>query len=142
MIFQILVLSLLIGLASALVGLGGGTFFNPLLLSYGISPIVASATGMYMVMFSNLSSCLLYAFSGHLDIIHAVWLGFFSIIGSIIGIKVINTLIKRTGKTYYIAVILAGVIVFSAIVIPIFGVLNTLNDIEKGIDILQFETIW
>ena len=141
MIFHFLIFSFCIGFIAALVGLGGGTFFNPLLLSYGLSPIVASATGMYMVMLSNLSSCLLYAFSGVLDITFALWLGLFSVIGTIIGIKVINSLIKRTGKTYYLAIILAGVIVLSAIIIPIFGVYKTLKDIEKGIDVFDFDSI-
>ena len=124
---------------TSLVGLGRGAFFSSLFLSYGISPIVASATGMYMVMFSNISSCLLYAFSGVLDIPLALWLGSFSLVGTIIGIKVINAVIKNTGKTYYIVIILAGIIVISTIEILIFGIVRTLNEINEGIDVLKFE---
>ena len=57
-----------------------------------MSPIVSSATGMYMVMLSNLSSCLLYTLSGVLDFSIALWLGVFSIIGTLIGIRLINSL--------------------------------------------------
>ena len=41
------------GWVSGALGLGGGSIFNPLLLSLGCPPKVASATGMYMMIFST-----------------------------------------------------------------------------------------
>ena len=140
-ITNFIISSFLIGLISALAGLGGGVFFNPFMLSYGISPIVASSTGMYMVMFSNFSNCLLYIFSGVLDGPFALWLGLFSVLGAVVGVKLINEYIRRTGKSYYIAFVLAGVVLFSAVVIPVFGVLETLRDLDIGADIFTFDSV-
>jgi uncharacterized membrane protein YfcA len=48
------------GFMSGALGLGGGAIFNPLLLSLGVLPSVASATGMYMILFSSSSSSFIY----------------------------------------------------------------------------------
>ena len=48
------------GFVSGTFGLGGGTIFNPLLLSLGVPPAVASSTGMYMILFGNLGSSITY----------------------------------------------------------------------------------
>ena len=45
---------------SGALGLGGGSIFNPLLLSMGVPPKVASATGMYMIIFSTGASTVTY----------------------------------------------------------------------------------
>lgn len=48
------------GFMSGALGLGGGAIFNPLLLSLGVLPCVASATGMYMILFSTSGSSVIY----------------------------------------------------------------------------------
>lgn len=52
--------SFLGGWVSGALGLGGGSIFNPLLLSMGCPPQVASATGMYMIIFSTGASTMTY----------------------------------------------------------------------------------
>lgn len=52
------------GLVSGALGLGGGSIFNPLLLSLGCPPTVASCTGMYMVIFSTMTSTITYTIAG------------------------------------------------------------------------------
>lgn len=49
------------GWVSGALGLGGGTIFNPVMLSLGVPPQVSSSTGMFMVMFSNFSSSITYS---------------------------------------------------------------------------------
>jgi uncharacterized membrane protein YfcA len=48
------------GWVSGALGLGGGAIFNPVLLSMGIPPSVASSTGMYLVMFTTFGSSITY----------------------------------------------------------------------------------
>jgi uncharacterized membrane protein YfcA len=48
------------GWVSGALGLGGGSIFNPVLLSMGIPPAVASSTGMYLVLFTSLGSSITY----------------------------------------------------------------------------------
>lgn len=55
------------GWVSGALGLGGGAIFNPVMLSMGIPPQVSSATGMYMVLFSNFGSSLTYSIYGMMN---------------------------------------------------------------------------
>jgi uncharacterized membrane protein YfcA len=57
---KLLSMSFLGGWVSGALGLGGGAIFNPLLLSMGLPPKVASATGMYMIIFSTGASTMTY----------------------------------------------------------------------------------
>ena len=57
---KLMVFSLVGGWVSGALGLGGGSIFNPLLLSLGVPPKVASATGMYMIIFSTGASSMTY----------------------------------------------------------------------------------
>lgn len=68
------------GMMASLVGLGGGVVYNPLMLEFGVNPKVASATSMYMIMLSSLSSNLQFVFLGILPIDYAI---FFSIVVAI-----------------------------------------------------------
>jgi uncharacterized membrane protein YfcA len=48
------------GFLAGAFGLGGGVIFNPILLTLGMPPKVASASGAYLIFFSKISSCLIY----------------------------------------------------------------------------------
>ena len=41
------------GLVAGALGLGGGSIYNPALLSLGVHPKVSGATGMYLVLYST-----------------------------------------------------------------------------------------
>ena len=86
-----------IGTGASALGLGGGVVFNPLLIELGVHPTVASATGMFLVMFSSLSNTVLYTLTGFMNFPWALWQGVFTTVGSIAGLKVINKAIKQTG---------------------------------------------
>ena len=101
MILKFVTLSFIIGIFSSISGIGGGTFFNIVLMEYGVSPIVSTATGMYIAMFTNLSNSFLYAFSGVLIIEYSLWYGMFAAIGTFIGVKLINSYIDKGNKSYY-----------------------------------------
>ena len=73
-----LLIGLMGGLFSGVLGLGGGTIFNPMMLAMGVNPVVANSTGMYMVMFSTLSSSILFIISGTLNITFGLWIGAFT----------------------------------------------------------------
>ena len=56
----LLVFAFLGGWISGALGLGGGSIFNPLMISMGVPPTVSTSTGMYMIMLSTLSSSIIY----------------------------------------------------------------------------------
>ena len=61
---KLLLISFIGGLVCGARGLGGGTVFNPVLISMGVPPKVSSATGKYMIMFSKASSSVVYLVYG------------------------------------------------------------------------------
>ena len=83
------------GLVSGAFGLGGGSVFGPVLLYLGVAPKVVSATSMYMIMYSTVSSSLMYIIVGTLDIGYAFWISLWSVCGTIIGMKILDSIMKR-----------------------------------------------
>lgn len=86
------------GWVSGALGLGGGAIFNPLLLSMGCPPKVASASGMYMIMFSTGASTCTYIISGMLDIGYGGWVGGFCFLGTFIGMKLLKIVMKKFNR--------------------------------------------
>ena len=118
-IIKMIGIGMIVGVISGALGLGGGVIFNPLFIELGIDAQVASATGMYLVMFSSISNSLLYAMAGLFYWSWGIWLGTATAIGSILGLKLINQAVKKTGRVSLLIFMLAGVIIGSAIIIPI-----------------------
>jgi len=52
------------GLIAGALGLGGGVIFNPCLLLLGLPPLVSSASGLYLVTFSKISTSVIYLIYG------------------------------------------------------------------------------
>lgn len=61
---KVLLIGFFGGWVAGALGLGGGAIFNPALLALGVPPVVSSATGMYLVSFSKIASCFVYALNG------------------------------------------------------------------------------
>ena len=54
------------GLVAGALGLGGGSIYNPALLSLGVHPKVSGATGMFLVLVSTVNTCLINYLNGFL----------------------------------------------------------------------------
>lgn len=86
------------GWVAGALGLGGGVIFNPLLMSLGVPPKVSSATGMYMITFSKISTSCLYLVFGELYLDYALWVGGWSVVGSVIGLAGANYYMKKFNR--------------------------------------------
>ena len=86
------------GFVSGTFGLGGGTIFNPLLLSFGVPPAVASSTGMYMILLGNLGSSITYSIYKTLNIQYGLWIGLFCCLSSIAGLYLLNKVVKKYNR--------------------------------------------
>lgn len=64
---KLLIFAFFGGWISGALGLGGGSIFNPVLISMNMAPSASSATGKYMIMFSKLASVLVYFIYGLLN---------------------------------------------------------------------------
>jgi len=109
------------GWVSGALGLGGGSIFNPILLSMGVAPKVSSATGMYMILFSTTASTAVYLIYGLLEIRFAAWIGFWCTAGALVGLSVVSSVMKKLGRQSPIVILLSFVLGISALSVPIFG---------------------
>ena len=116
-----MVFSFVGGWVSGALGLGGGSIFNPLLLSMGVPPKVASATGMYMIIFSTGASTLTYLLAGMLEVSYGLWVGSFCIIGTVVGMLILKNLMNKLNRQSPLVILLSFILGISAISVPIFG---------------------
>ena len=140
-LFYLLFFAFIGGWVSGAFGLGGGSVFNPLMIELGVPPTVSTSTGMYMIMFSTFASSVIYISYGALNQEFALWLGFWSIIGIIGGIKMVDSLIKKYNRQSIIVFILCLVLGISAILVPFFNGMEVMQQLDEGKDIWKFTSI-
>lgn len=109
------------GWVSGALGLGGGAIFNPLLLSMGCPPKVASATGMYMIIFSTGASTTTYIINNLLKTDYALFIGAFQIFGTLIGMFVLKKFMNKIGRQSPLVILLAFILGISSVAVPFFG---------------------
>ncbi len=133
--------ALLGGYVSGALGLGGGAIFNPLLLSLGVPPSVSSATGMYMILFSTAGSSAIYIIYKILNLQFAFWIGFWCSLGSLLGLYILNKVVKKLDRQSPTVFALTFILAISSLLVPIFGALSLKAQTERGIDIMEFHSI-
>lgn len=106
------------GWVSGAIGLGGGSIFNPLMISMGVPPLVATSTAMYMIIYSSTASTVIYFSYGALDLTFAAWISFWCSIGILISVSIFERIIKKYQRQSIIVFVLAGILAFSAILVP------------------------
>lgn len=129
------------GLVAGALGLGGGSIYNPALLSLGVHPRVSGATGMFLVLFSTVNTCLINYLNGYLDVYYALWISSFSLLGSILGMALTDKMVKATGKPSIMVWVLVFVFIISTISTPIFGGFSLKSEADDGIDIYSFNGV-
>ena len=117
----------LAGIASGIIGVGGGLILNPVMLRLEIRPEVSTATSSFMVLFTSTISMLQYAIAGKLNFFYGLWTVVFSLIGSCLGILVIKKLVDKYKRSSIIVMLLALIMATCAVIIPTYGILNYLN---------------
>ena len=115
------------GFIAGCVGTGGGSIYNPVLITLGVPPAVSSATGLYLVFFSKIASCFVYYLNEELDIGYGLWIAFWSSVGMIIGLQITQYYMKKSGRQSIIVWCLVIIFAASLIAVPIFGGMSLKN---------------
>lgn len=110
------------GWVSGALGLGGGSIFNPLLLSLGYPPTVATTTGGYMIIFSTFAVTLSYSIAGIVPWDYALWVGFLSIVGTYVGMWSVKGIMKKLGRQSPLVILLATMLGLSGLAVIIFNI--------------------
>ena len=82
-----LIVSVTAGIVSALVGIGGGLIKVPTMNELGLSPILASGTGSFMVLFTSISTAVQFIFCQRLDIFQGIFFFLVGFSASYVGTK-------------------------------------------------------
>ena len=138
---KLLVIGFAGGWVAGALGLGGGSIYNPALLMLGVHPKVSGATGMYLVLFSTINTCLVNYLNGYLNIPYACWIASWSLAGSILGMAATDKVVQATGRPSIIVWVLVFVFAISTIATPVFGGIDLHKQAQAGVNILGFNSL-
>ncbi|KAL3742064.1 hypothetical protein ACJRO7_017530 [Eucalyptus globulus] len=126
------VMALLAGLLGGFFGIGGGMLISPLLLQVGIVPEVTAATCSFMVFFSSTMSALQYILLGmeHTEV--ALLFSFICFVASLLGIIVVQRVIREYGRASLIVFSVSTVMALSTVLITGFGAVKVWKDYISG----------
>lgn len=89
-----------------------------------------------MILFSTIGSTVVYALQGNLNILFGLWIGFWSCFASVIGLFVLDKIVKKFNRQSPLVIVLTGVLALSTVLVPIFGYIELKTKMDKG------ESIW
>lgn len=88
-----IIVGLVIGLLSGLLGVGGGVFLVPVLVAFmGFTQHKAQATSLAYIIPVALVSCTVYSYHGSVDYLLSIQIMLGSVTGAIVGAKIMEKL--------------------------------------------------
>ncbi|MFW9779221.1 MAG: sulfite exporter TauE/SafE family protein [Candidatus Heimdallarchaeota archaeon] len=105
--------SLVAGMISSIVGIGGGLIKVPMLSELGLSPRIASGTGSFMVLFTSLSAALQFIIFSRLEPLLGIVFFSMGFLGSLLG----TYISRKSGQSYSLQLLLTLTIILSTIFI-------------------------
>jgi uncharacterized membrane protein YfcA len=102
--------ALLAGVTAGLLGIGGGMVIGPLFLAIGMEPQVGTSSCAFMILWTAFSGVVIYGVDSHLGAELACWCVAFGIISGQLGQRLVNTVLKKTGRPSYVVFLLASII--------------------------------
>lgn len=135
---KLLTISFVGGMVAGALGLGGGSIYNPALLSLGADPRVAGSTGMYLVLFGTINSCVINYVNSKLDLYYALWLGLWSVVGALIGLFLTEMGVRKYGRPSIFVWLLFAVFLLSVVITPIFAYIQISQQTRAGVPLFEF----
>ncbi|CAD7953123.1 unnamed protein product [Amoebophrya sp. A25] len=103
------------GVCAGSLGIAGGLIKGPLMVDWGLAAQSATATAIFMIMFTSSSTILQFIILGRLDLHMSIllWLTGFS--GGLLGSKIVAHILKRLNRQSFVTLFLGFIIVASAV---------------------------
>ena len=95
-VIEVLILGIVVGVLSGMLGIGGGIILNPILIKIGIPSVVVVGTSISQMIGASLSGFLNYLKAGKVDTKMGKYVVIYGVIGGFIGVLLINYL-KQSG---------------------------------------------
>ena len=128
------------GALASTIGMGGGVIMGPLLLSLHVHPLVTAATSTLMILFSSSAATLSFAVAGHINREYALVYCVCNFVSSFAGVFLIGKVVRKTGKSAVIVLLLACTMAAGALASAGFGGYESLQDFRTGTN-LTFSSI-
>ena len=114
-------------------GAGSGLIFNSVLIQYDMHPGVASATGMYLTMWTALSATINVLINKGLNIPYSILICVLTLIGSIPGILGQGWLVKVTGgRNQFTVMILLSFLVLILVTVLPMSIITAIRASDDG----------
>ena len=129
------------GLITGASGLGGGVLFSTVFLSLGTPPVVAKASSLYLVTFSQIASAVVLIAFKQFDVEYGLWLSLWAVVGTSAATYLAIWYQNVSGRQSFIVWILIGCIVIGTVISTLFGTMNLQDNRSNGISITSFAPI-
>ena len=137
-IIKIVILGILAGVISSMVGIGGGVLIIPLLSVLGLEPKEAASTSNFLVITTTISTTLLFSFAGQLQYSYALWMAIPCGVAAWVGSFLVLKHIDKTKRSSCLMEIMLYLMIASLCILLYRGYyligensLNTLSDVFK-----------
>lgn len=128
--------SVIAGTLAALCGIGGGMVMGPKLLDLGCLPQVVSATTATTLFIMSSSTALFFLVQGAAPADYTLFLALTAASGALLGTALIGWVVKRYRRPSLLMFLLAAIIAASLLVMVITGVIDVVNDVRHGANML------
>lgn len=137
-IIKIVILGILAGVVSSMVGIGGGMLIISLLSILGLEPREVSSTSNFLVITSTISTTLLFSFAGQLEYSYALWMAIPCSAAALVGSFLVLKHINKTKRSSFLIEIMLYLMIASLCILLYRGYyliressLNTISDVFK-----------
>lgn len=132
------VISCLAGVCTGLLGAGAGIIVGPVMLYFKIRPEISAANSSVIIIITSSISCILFFNADLMVLDYAAWFLSFSMLGSGIGLLIIRKIVEKKKRVSILVILLGSVLMLSALMIPAYGVWNSIEMDKKGKFKLEF----
>ena len=136
-IAKLIVIGFVTGFLAGSQGLSIGMILSSVFLQMNLIPKVASATSMYMALYTTLSSTIIVSIAGKLNFTYAAGVVLVTILGTLPGLYLQNWFINKTGRSSIQILLLGFSIVYIMVFTPIMSFTNVIAQKKAGYDIMD-----
>jgi len=115
-VIEVLILGIVVGVLSGMLGGGGGVILNPILIKIGIPSVVVVGTSISQMIGASLSGFLNYLKAGKVDTKMGKYVVIYGVIGGFIGVLLIKYL-KQSGDVKRFILLVYTVYLFCLVVL-------------------------
>ncbi|CAD7923852.1 unnamed protein product [Amoebophrya sp. A120] len=103
------------GVCAGALGIAGGLIKGPLMVDWGLAAQSATATAIFMIMFTSSSTILQFVILGRLELKISLLLWFTGFGGGLLGSKMVASVLKKFDRQSFVTFFLGFIIVASAL---------------------------